>query len=322
MKKGILLLITVLTVASAYAQTAVKLKINHKLKDQAFAMSQASSNDLGQQFNVTRLQYYISGLSIVHDGGQVADAFDVYLLVDAGNNVTFDLGNHTIDSVEAINFSIGVDPGVNNEDPAQWPPNHALSPKSPTMHWGWTAGYRFVAMEGKAGSSLSTTYELHALGNNNYFQVNIPTGAAIDNGSLVIELNADYAEALRGIGVEAGVVVHGDNDEALKLLKNFNSFVFTSLNGEGNTLSVNEAAMSAQFSVAPNPTTSEVVISVADNRFTDARITVTDVTGKVIVQDAALADIHYTIAFAKSGIYFATMVSRNGLRSTQKIVVQ
>ena len=304
------------------AQTAVKFKLNHKLAVEDFAMNQASENDIGDQFNVTRLQYYISGISIVHDGGQIADASDVYILVDAGIDDVYDLGDHDITNVEAINFAIGVDPDVNNQDPAQWPNDHALAPKSPSMHWGWAAGYRFVAMEGYAGSSLSTNYQLHGLGNDHYLMINIPTSAADDNGALLIEINANYTEALKGIQVSTGVIVHGDYGEAATMLKNFNSYVFTSLDGIGNTLSVNEEFEEIVFSISPNPTSSLVNFVIDDNKFVNCTLNVTDIAGRTIVSDVDLSSIGNQMSLSSPGVYFATLINEDGIKSTQKIIVQ
>jgi len=231
MKHIIILAFATLTIFSTSAQTTVKFQINHLLKDQAFAFNQKASNNLDNEFNVKRLEYYLSGISLTHDGGKITKASDVYILVNAGNAVDVDLGKFDITTLESINFSVGVDPTVNNQNPTQWSASHALSPKSPSMHWGWAAGYRFVALEGKTGSSLSTIFEIHALGNDNYFKISIPTKGAMDNGELVIELDADYTEALSNIDISGGLVIHGETDQAVRCLRNFTNTVFTSQEG-------------------------------------------------------------------------------------------
>ena len=211
--KKIILITTVLVLAlTTSAQTDVKLTINHLLGSADFAFNSEAQNDKGDAFKLQRFEYYISGISITHDGGTVTDASDIYILQRANKRDTILLGNFNITTVEAINFSIGVDPSVNNGDPSQWSASHALSPKSPSMHWGWASGYRFVALEGKVGNNFVQNFQIHALENKNYFKQTIPTSAETISGALVIALNADYTKAVSQIGMSSELIEHsGDN---------------------------------------------------------------------------------------------------------------
>src|SRR5690606_23624170 len=160
-----LLLLLLAGCTDAFAQTPVELHISHMLGANGLAFGSTAHNDLGNDFNVSRLEYYISKIQIHHDGGMTTDVYDHYILADGGQDVTDDLGSFNITTVESISFHIGVDAPINNADPALQPPGHPLALKTPSMHWGWASGYRFVAMEGKSGSGLSQSYEIHALGN-------------------------------------------------------------------------------------------------------------------------------------------------------------
>ena len=71
-----------------------------------------------------------------------------WVLVNASEATEVDLGSHDVTNVEAVHFHIGVDSSVNHSDPASYPMGHPLAPVFPSMHWGWAAGYRFVAIEG------------------------------------------------------------------------------------------------------------------------------------------------------------------------------
>ena len=134
-------------------------------------------------------------VNVIHDGGQETPATGVYALVDASQPTTIDLGSLNITTVEGIKFYVGVNTPQNNQDPALWPSTHPLAPKNPSMHWGWASGYFFVAMSGNSGASLDKTFEVHALGNANYFSQTFTTTAATVNNEQVITLNADYAAA-------------------------------------------------------------------------------------------------------------------------------
>ena len=221
----------------SFAQTEVTLAVNHFLNQNEFSTSITANNNINESFKVTRLEYYISDITLKHDGGKETKAEDIYLLVDAKNDEIFNLGNYDVTNIEEITFNVGVSPKVNNADPTKWESGHPLAPKSPSMHWGWASGYRFIAFEGKAGSSLSTTFEIHALGNQHYFRQTIPVSTTAANNKAEIAINADYAKGLKDMQLSNGVVTHGDYGEAITLLRLFQTSVFTNANGEGSTLS-------------------------------------------------------------------------------------
>lgn len=63
-----LILLTLLSTASL-GQSNITLQINHLLDGVQFENEVNSTNDLGNDFMINRLQYYLSGFSITHDGG-------------------------------------------------------------------------------------------------------------------------------------------------------------------------------------------------------------------------------------------------------------
>jgi hypothetical protein len=300
------------------AQTDVKLTINHLLGSTPFAFNSEAENDLGDKVKLQRLEYYISGISITHDGGTVTDASDVYILVKANKIDTIELGNFDITNVESINFSVGVDPGVNNGDPAAWASFHPLAPKSPSMHWGWASGYRFVAIEGKSGTNFAQDFQIHALGNKNYFKQSIPTSATDVNGALVVSINADYTKAVSQIGMANGLIEHSENKEAAECLRNFQTKVFSSLDGTGNTLSARDINVPNAFGINPVPSKGEVNIVLKDNRFYHGNMIVTDITGRKILNSPV--GTSNTISIDKKGLYFLTIYG-DGVKSTKKLII-
>jgi hypothetical protein len=316
MKNKYFSLILILCTFSALAQKEVKLNINHLLGTTPFAFNAQDKNDLDNAFKYSRCEYYISGISIVHDGGKITATPDVYILVDPTKLDTILLGNFNIATIEAINFAVGVDPKVNNNDPSKWPNGHPLAPKSPSMHWGWAAGYRFAAIEGKSGPNVNLTFEIHALGNKNYFKqlINV-TPKTLGNGFL-ITLNADYAKALAGINISAGLVEHSEDNEAATCLRNFQTKVFTNEKGEGSILSVNDAKSIISWNVYPNPNNGTFRINA---NYPNAKLKITNVIGETI-QVVEMDNWNQEIAIQSKGIYFLTL-SNNGVESTQKLIV-
>lgn len=318
MKKSITLITVLVMALNVSAQTDVKLTINHLLGSTPFAFNSEAENDLGDKVKLQRLEYYISGISITHDGGTVTDASDVYILVKANKIDTIELGNFDITNVESINFSVGVDPGVNNGDPAAWASFHPLAPKSPSMHWGWASGYRFVAIEGKSGTNFAQDFQIHALGNKNYFKQSIPTSATDVNGALVVSINANYTKAVSQIGMANGLIEHSENKEAAVCLRNFQTKVFSSLDGSGNTLSARDINVPNAFGINPVPSKGEVNIVLKDNRFYHGNMIVTDITGRKILNSPV--GTSNTISIDKKGLYFLTIYG-DGVKSTKKLII-
>ena len=172
MKKNLLFILFALFTVTSNAQTDVTLKINHKLGAEDFELDAIGVNNLGHEFKASRLEYYVSRITIIHDGGtETAVPDEVIALVqpEAEISTSIPLGSFDVTSIESVKFHIGVYEPVNNEDPTLWPEEHPLAPKSPSMHWGWASGYRFIAYEGYGGAGFSQNFQLHGLGNEKLF---------------------------------------------------------------------------------------------------------------------------------------------------------
>ena len=89
---------------SSYGQKNTYLKINHFLGDEQFAIGKNAGNNLGNQFNFSRLDYFISGIKLHHDGGEIHDLSDVYILVTKGEDVDVLLGNLHIETLDSISL--------------------------------------------------------------------------------------------------------------------------------------------------------------------------------------------------------------------------
>lgn len=290
MKSILYILITmVISAGSCIAQKTVKLKINHKQGTSAFVINQSSKNSLDEDYNANRLEYYMSELTLEHDNGIITEIDSFWILVDVKGASTFDLGQFNITKLEAIHFSIGVEQSFNHLDPSQWMSGHPLAPRSPSMHWGWTAGYRFFAMEGKCGSSLNNTYEFHSLGDNYYFDQRIETSGVDDNGDLLITLNANYDRVLDDVELGTGKVEHGEFPLNVLTLQNIRDYVFTSLEGNGNSLStvgILENVSTSEISIYPNPSMDgKINIDGGDVDLSQTVIAVYDQTGRLVYQE-------------------------------------
>lgn len=323
MKKNILFVL-LLGVLSFHvnAQTSVTLNINHKLGNADFVMDEAAKNNIDHDFKVTRMEYYISEISLIHDGGIATQIEDLWVLANATIKTEVDLGEHDITSVEKIVLHIGVDPDHNHLDPSSYEESHPLAPKFPSMHWGWAAGYRFVAYEGHGGLNLNQPFQLHGLGDNNYFTTEVELDITAENNALTIDLDADYARGLENISVNSGVIVHGDNLEARQCLDNFSQFVFSPSSVSSATIDFTEVS---EFNVFPNPivngiSTIKLALKEAGNEYD---LTVTSIDGKQLLMLQDILD-GQSIDFSNqaSGMYFVNLIKKGQTIITKKIFVK
>ena len=235
----------------------VLLNIEHRLGTDTCATGVEGINNLGNPFKLNRIEYYMDEIILVHDGGS-SDTAAALALVDGFSETSLNLGTFTVDSLESIRFAIGVNASLNHLDPTTYNPNHPLAPKSPSMHWGWTAGYRFIAAEGLGGSTFSQIFEFHGLGDGNYAHLTLPTsGTLIASDTLLITITADYNELFRGINLGSGAISHGETGGAAQTLHNINNHVFTS--SEGNA-AMGLTEKTPVVGIYPNPSNGRFII--------------------------------------------------------------
>ena len=94
------------------AQKEVVLRINHALNGTPFKYNE-NFNISGNTNYFTRLQYYLSGIVINHDGSQSTSLSNVYVLA-SGHITNYPLGNFSFNQIESISFNVGVDQIANS----------------------------------------------------------------------------------------------------------------------------------------------------------------------------------------------------------------
>ncbi len=306
---------------SVFGQKNVYLTVKHKLGDNSFAFNQAAKNDLGNNLSVTRIDYYMSKFVIIHDGGQTLNLPEsVIILAKGSNNVEENLGNYNVTNVEGITFSIGVPKSYNHTDPSLYGPLNPLSPQSPAMQWGWAAGYRFVAIEGKAGATLKTDYQMHGLGDPNYFSQTKMAAGIASGDDIYINLDADYTKALKGINVTSGPIDHGVNATDLTVLQNFRDYVFSV--GAGLLNSNIAVSNESNISIYPNPSKGEVYIQDSNLKGTLSSVAVIDFTGRALSNYQLHNSLLNRITIPSSGVYFMVMRTNTGETISRKIIIE
>ena len=244
---------------------------------------------------------------------------DFWILVDAEETTTVSLGDHSINVIEGVSFYIGVEPEYNHTDPASYPSGHPLAPQVHTMHWGWASGYRFLAIEGDGGFDFNQVFELHGLGDNNYFKIDIPLSAVAENNEVTINLDADYNRILENMPLSDGIVVHGEIAEAQQSLENMRDFVFGPANSTTPTINFNEIRAIKLF---PNPTTTISTINIQSTENALYEVMVTNILGQTVQVHQSInsnTDLH--LKLENPGLYLVRILKEGQLVTTKKLMV-
>ena len=317
--RPILLLFALLSSSILFSQQDVYLKVQHKLGTSTLTgqpILNLNGPNGASRFQLTRMEYYMSSIKIIHDSGQVTSLPDRYLLLNMNDTSSRFIGSLNVTNIEGISFAIGVDSVANHADPNGYEANHPLNLKFPSMHWGWASGYRFVAFEGWTGPNMDRHTSIHALGNHNYHEQTHQLTAINKGGDLIIYLDADYEKAFNSIQVDQNLVYHGDIFEAATIMQNFKDFVF----GPG-VVGIEENQLANQFKVYPNPSKGEfqIVNSMETNLIYEIR----DLRGAEIQSGKLQQGSNTNLQIEDSGVYLLTLRKLDGnYIHSKKLVVQ
>ena len=301
--KSILLVIAVLFGSLAQAQTNVYLSINHMFGDED-AASGVSYDIQGSHFSYERIHYYMSGFVLVHDGGQETSLGDLVFLVNADDDESLYLGNLPVNYLEQITYSIGVVEELNHLDPSTYPDDHPLAHQNPSMHWGWTSGYRFLCLD---GYMLSDVVQIHALGDANLFSQTHSFDIPSLSGYIECSLNADYSQILNDIDITGGLFEHSEFTYAVvKALENMRDNVFSA-----EIVGVEFIEENA-ISIYPNPANEIVKIS---GLTANSKIDILDINGRCVLTKVSTSVLN--IEALPEGVYSVLI---DGIYTTKLVV--
>jgi hypothetical protein len=190
------------------------------------------------------------------------------------------------------------------------------------MHWGWTPGYRFVAIEGYGGPNFNQLFQLHGLGDSNYFTTEIELTAIAENNQININLDGDYSRALEDLQVNSGLISHSEFNEAKKCVENFRDFVFSPSSISSNATDLSEISA---FKTFPNPTTngSFTVKYDVSNNSKNYDLSITSIDGRSLsyVKEISSGQ-QINISNLSAGLYFANLITEGNTIRTHKIIVE
>lgn len=156
----------------------LRLEFEPRLEGEKLILGERYSIDGERDLNVSRLDFIVSGFALKPKGEDWMEASSslVGLVRTDRSQLTVDLGSVPAGDYEGLRFVVGVPAELNNSDPALYPAAHALHPVTSGLHWGWTGGYVFMALEGgitrRGGEQGGFSYHLANEGNQT--QVELP----------------------------------------------------------------------------------------------------------------------------------------------------
>ncbi|MFY7668822.1 MAG: MbnP family protein [Crocinitomicaceae bacterium] len=174
----------------------------------------------GKTFKLDHFDYYLSNVELTYDGGQTILIDSVFLIEP--QNHTLLLGNFNISQIETIKFIVGVakplntQAGIEAKDISLYPENHPLSFQSPSMYWGWQAGYMHMIIGGYADDngdgSLESYFELHNLGNANQqsVQLNNIIQTNISSDQINVHINCQVDQWINNIPISTVGIMHDE----------------------------------------------------------------------------------------------------------------
>jgi len=159
-----------LLLLSALSASAAEVTLEFELRWRGAALAVPSAELTGAEgrsMRVTRWAALVSGMTLARADGGLVRLDGQYGFVDAAAERM----RVTLRNVPAggdyvgIEFQLGLPAAVNHADPAQWAAGHPLNPIVNGLHWGWSGGYVFAAIEGRwrapgAGEERGFSYRL------------------------------------------------------------------------------------------------------------------------------------------------------------------
>jgi len=329
MNRFILVSLLAFTLGSflTHAKT-VNLHLSHVAGTEEFTFDTGVyENAENLAFKITRLEYYISEIQLVHDGGQITDLEGVFLLINP-NQESYELGDFELVNLEAINFHIGVPETENHADPSAWDADHPLAPKDPSMHWGWASGYRFVAIEGfsdpENDGNLNSLFQFHAVSDEYYTDLSLENTVNTDTEVLDIPFEVDILKMLEGVNL-VNNIVHGTGNDNRQILINMEiKDVFEAVVLDPDVpQALTDFSAESSFSFYPNPAHISVQVPYYFPNQQQIQFCLMDITGRIIFEENLLQSKGLLTISQEldNGMYFGGFYNKEGLLARRKLVV-
>ncbi len=181
----------------------------------------------GERFSVSNWAMILSHVALIKTNGdtvQLGDGYQYVNYLDASKNFRT-VRNIPEGDYKGITFLLGLDPGVNHDDPAKWPANHPLNGFTTGLHWGWSSGYIFHAFDGNYNKDSFTStiqsFSFHTATDRYPQKVTLNLNFTIDKTvkTATIQSNAEDLFAMpNSIKLANGSVSHSEGTAEIALM--------------------------------------------------------------------------------------------------------
>jgi len=160
----VILALMILTARSAAAE--LRVRIEPRWGEQALAVPSGEiATASGQLVRVTRLAALLSDFQLLRPDGSIVRLDGQFGFIDAASGrLEVALANVPAGDYRGLQVRVGVSDAANHADLGIWPPGHALNPTTNGLHWSWSGGYVFLALEGfwrDAGAAEAAGFSYH-----------------------------------------------------------------------------------------------------------------------------------------------------------------
>lgn len=135
----------------ALEPSRLTLVIHHRYAGRPLGLDEASlSTPAGERIALSRLAYLLAEPALRGTGGEWLGNGKWFGFVDAAKgDATLELAGLPRGRFEALRFHVGPDAATDKADPSGLPPRHPLNPAVNGLHWGWSNGFVYLALEGR-----------------------------------------------------------------------------------------------------------------------------------------------------------------------------
>ena len=133
---------------------------NLEVKFSAPALGGIFTNTAGQPVKVSRLDFLVADFSLHQRGGEWRRVGEEVHFVEMLGKARPFKASVAAGEYDQVRFLIGLRPKLNHAEASGFPAGHALNPGVNGLHWGWSGGYVFLALEGHWNGSEGFSYHL------------------------------------------------------------------------------------------------------------------------------------------------------------------
>ncbi len=178
----------------------------------------------GEYMMVTNWSFLMSNLALVKENGDTVQLGDGYQWADlTGTRNVFSYKSIPQGKYTGLQFTMGFDSATNHGNPQVWPSDHPMNPNLNGLHWGWSGGYIFQAMDGRFKENATATagsFSFHTATMQFVTRYFLPLELNVekDKHRVAVRINADrFFGGAQSIRFKEKSVSHseGEHDELL-----------------------------------------------------------------------------------------------------------